>query len=1201
MTKAKNLLGIGVFFTLISNAQIMYPGDVTTGAQEIVFDYSADACTADNSMDGSANALRDIDGNIQLYVPNHNQFKITGPDFDNLTPDCANGEIFSSDSDPSQANHNYKEWMSAPYTTDGKNMYGLVHNEYHGYDFSGQCGHADVLKCWYNSITTVSSSDTGKTFSHATAPNHLVASIPYRYDKDHGYRQGAFNPSNIIKHRTDGYYYAFFHTEAIGLQEDGLVVMRTTDLSDASSWRMYDGSDFNGQSMNPYLSSSYDTSQYVFHVINGTKSVGGVYYSTYFEQYMMVAHSKYDIGGTMTEGMCYMLSEDLITWGTKKMIYPVNQSVNSSTNNNSWDYGAYPSIIDHTDTTRNFEEIGQNAYLYYVKWNNLSNAGDPNRDLIRVPITFSKNMVTGFTVNGTGNQEDANPGDGVCETPAGNCSFYAAIMESNNRLAKNADTILDIDFNMSSRYINATGGAGYIQNCTYPVNIDGTMNQSATENTADITDTINTYIGVRLRLDGKPGLSFSGGNTTIKGLCISNPQTAAISFDTKGNNVVTGCFLGTSIAGDANQSETYDGWGVVVDNVPNVTIGGENAADRNLIVGGIKIKGAAADNIVIKGNFIGSDYTGKVDLEESEHGVSVSENARNVQIGGDNEAARNVISGNVRGIDIAEGSNKTIIKNNYIGLSMDGETTVGNSSAGISLAADSCTVQNNLIGNNGNGEGGLWLSGSDNTIRSNHFGTNSDESISHPEGTAIILHGGAANNMIGGYNSGEGNVITNSNGDGIATFGTAGIGNSFLGNSIYNNGEFGIDIFADNQTLEEDVPEITLASVQGDSLFISGNYDGEANSVYRIEFFASPSCDGNGFGEGKEYLGYTTAMANSAGTLSFGDKIYAPAASVGDAITCLTTNGDGTTHEFSQCFTAATGVPDIRLSTTSVTMDVILGQNGDETITIYNDGDADLTWTSTDNENWHQAGTEGGTISSSSFTGVTLNGFTSGLSAGTYYDTLFITSNDPDESATEISIILNVIAPNAEGNTDTVFYEMQPNRTEYKTVYLKNTGTGTLTFTAGMGVGTDILSGVSPNSGSVTGGDSVAVSVTMRSNGKSPGTYNDMVWFSTNDPDGPVVEIHFETLVDLSVGTVDLIDFNKITTRIVQDQLFIESENQFSNMTTIELLDGRGRIIYKWCNLKGKNLVSTILPTNGTYYLKYNSATQVNTNKIIAK
>jgi hypothetical protein len=46
----------------------------------------------------------------------------------------------------------------------------------------------------------------------------------------------------------------------------------------------------------------------------------------------------------------------------------------------------YASIIDHEDTTINFERTGRTAYLYYTRFND----GGLDRDLVRVPITFSR-------------------------------------------------------------------------------------------------------------------------------------------------------------------------------------------------------------------------------------------------------------------------------------------------------------------------------------------------------------------------------------------------------------------------------------------------------------------------------------------------------------------------------------------------------------------------------------------------------------------------------------------------------------------------------------------------------------------------------------------------------------------------------------------------------------------------------------------
>ena len=44
------------------------------------------------------------------------------------------------------------------------------------------------------------------------------------------------------------------------------------------------------------------------------------------------------------------------------------------------------SIIDHADTTVNFEVAGRTPYLYYIRFND----GGLDRDLVRVPLTFTR-------------------------------------------------------------------------------------------------------------------------------------------------------------------------------------------------------------------------------------------------------------------------------------------------------------------------------------------------------------------------------------------------------------------------------------------------------------------------------------------------------------------------------------------------------------------------------------------------------------------------------------------------------------------------------------------------------------------------------------------------------------------------------------------------------------------------------------------
>jgi hypothetical protein len=46
----------------------------------------------------------------------------------------------------------------------------------------------------------------------------------------------------------------------------------------------------------------------------------------------------------------------------------------------------YPFIVDHADTTTNFEKAGRTPYLYYVR----SNGDDLDRDVLRVPLTLTR-------------------------------------------------------------------------------------------------------------------------------------------------------------------------------------------------------------------------------------------------------------------------------------------------------------------------------------------------------------------------------------------------------------------------------------------------------------------------------------------------------------------------------------------------------------------------------------------------------------------------------------------------------------------------------------------------------------------------------------------------------------------------------------------------------------------------------------------
>ncbi len=74
------------------------------------------------------------------------------------------------------------------------------------------CPSGEYMECWYNAVTFAKSTDGGATYTHATAPGHLVACAPYEYEPDSG-AWGLFGPSNIVYNPKDGYFYAMSHME----------------------------------------------------------------------------------------------------------------------------------------------------------------------------------------------------------------------------------------------------------------------------------------------------------------------------------------------------------------------------------------------------------------------------------------------------------------------------------------------------------------------------------------------------------------------------------------------------------------------------------------------------------------------------------------------------------------------------------------------------------------------------------------------------------------------------------------------------------------------------------------------------------------------------------------------------------------------------------------------------------------------------
>jgi hypothetical protein len=351
------------------------------GVEETVFNHSTDSCEPQDLPDTPAHAVRLADGSLMLADGNApRNYAMFGADFSTLRRSCTAPTLVSDDLTNPDSYDN-QEWILSLYR-DSNLVHALIHNEYHD-PIAPDCKPGDsspANPCWYNSITYGVSSDGGHTFTHAAPPAHLVAPPPEVWNPQgppppYGY----FTPSNIVRAQ-DGFYYSVFVAQAINGREQ-TCVMRTQTLGDATSWRAWDGTGFSLIMSDPYTG---PPASLCAGVVAPAIAQPTLTYNTYLLKYMMVGGAV--VGNPPVCGAAYALSSDLIHWTSVQIMrtayFPSNPACQPPSGSSA---SVYFSIIDHSDTSVNFENSGQTPFLYYTRFNDLS----LNRDLVRVPLVIT--------------------------------------------------------------------------------------------------------------------------------------------------------------------------------------------------------------------------------------------------------------------------------------------------------------------------------------------------------------------------------------------------------------------------------------------------------------------------------------------------------------------------------------------------------------------------------------------------------------------------------------------------------------------------------------------------------------------------------------------------------------------------------------------------------------------------------------------
>jgi len=414
------------------------PVSATVGDKELVFDHTTDRCAYWDIPDNPARFVRDADGELVLFGGNAPIYYVSrGADFDSLARVCDPPALVSADLRTPESYENW-EWLWSIYR-EGPNWHALIHNEFHD-TVAPTCKVGDpsaANPCWYNSLTYGVSTDGARSFVKPGAPAHVVAPTPSAWSpplpgtppwfRDYYYLEGYVNPSNIILGPED-YYYAIIPALLNEGREEGACGLRTRTLSDPASWRAWDGNGFNLALESPYQTGGEAPACEFLPAPKDEARVVSSFsltYNTYLGRYMLVTEwGDPSDPNDLRCGIYFSLSTDLIHWSEFQEITPARVGDDHSLRRCPPDDTTpgqlepvrvqYASIIDHEDSSINFERPGRTPYLYYTRHND----GGGDRDLVRVPVKFT---MGGPLCEGVDCDDQNQCTDDLCNGADGSC------------------------------------------------------------------------------------------------------------------------------------------------------------------------------------------------------------------------------------------------------------------------------------------------------------------------------------------------------------------------------------------------------------------------------------------------------------------------------------------------------------------------------------------------------------------------------------------------------------------------------------------------------------------------------------------------------------------------------------------------------------------------------------------------------------
>ncbi|MCG6205522.1 hypothetical protein LPW26_12800 [Rhodopseudomonas sp. HC1] len=304
--------------------------------------------------DAPLRAFRLADGSIRAFATHYRNRALIGSNFADLRESCS--IAYEGRLDPDPSHFDYKTWIASTWLSEDGSVFALGHNEYQAQEVPGRCSFRDYESCWYNSIVLLHSRDSGRTFRRYGNQGGLLLAPDFVDTLGQGHSRGYTSPTNMVK--SGNFVYSLVAYAGLDPKDRGRCVLRSSLPINAESWQILTSDGFVRPNGSPFLDKAKLRCRYAEGLGGFVGSIAKVSGRDLF--LATVAEDDSEGGSIVT-----YVSSDLVHWRNRQVLLHVSLFWSKAC---ASDYRySYPSLVDESSSTANFDEVGSTATLYLVR------------------------------------------------------------------------------------------------------------------------------------------------------------------------------------------------------------------------------------------------------------------------------------------------------------------------------------------------------------------------------------------------------------------------------------------------------------------------------------------------------------------------------------------------------------------------------------------------------------------------------------------------------------------------------------------------------------------------------------------------------------------------------------------------------------------------------------------------------------------